>query len=143
MLILLATACGDATESSRVTRAIESSGTCAFAPTDDNLVLRTWAFDGTIHSLGTVRDSQLGEIPSATFTVNRWYKGGADRTVTVQFRFPTGETHGIRSEVGQRLLVSGEPRHGGEPLDDPVAWGCGFTRVWTATESERWVSLFQ
>jgi hypothetical protein len=37
---------------------------------------------------------------------------------------------------GQRLLVSGEPRWGGEPLDDAIAWECGFTTSFTDAAAE-------
>lgn len=104
--------------------------------------MRAWAFDGTITSIGTVRDSRLGDVSSATFTINNWYRGGTSRTVTVQYEFPSSEDYGVRPEVGERLLVSGESRWGGEPLSDPIAWGCGFTREWTESESQSWTSVF-
>jgi hypothetical protein len=42
-------------------------------------------------------------------------------------------------EVGTRLLVSGEPRWGGAPLDRAIAYGCGgFTRYYEAALAEEW-----
>jgi hypothetical protein len=140
LVALVVAGCGDsaAEEPTRT----PSDGSCAFSFNHENLAMRAWAFDGTIKTLGTVRDARLGDVPGATFTVNRWYRGGSNPTVTVQFEFPTGESYGIRSGVGKRLLVSGEARWGGEPLDNPVAWGCGFTREWTETESQNWATAF-
>lgn len=44
--------------------------------------------------------------------------------------------------AGTRLLVTGEPRWGGAPLDEPVAWGCGFTQAWTTAAAQRWTEVF-
>ncbi len=38
--------------------------------------------------------------------------------------------------AGARLLVSGEPRYGGTPLSDPVAWACGVG-VWIHPLAQR------
>lgn len=46
------------------------------------------------------------------------------------------------TDTGARLLVTGEPRWGGEPLDDAVAWGCGFTQPWTSSAAEQWSTAF-
>jgi len=40
--------------------------------------------------------------------------------------------------VGTRLLVSGEPRWGGAPLTDAIAWGCGFTRYYDPATADAW-----
>jgi hypothetical protein len=40
--------------------------------------------------------------------------------------------------MGSRLLVSGEPRWGGTPLEDPIAWGCGFTRYYDSGTAKSW-----
>jgi hypothetical protein len=43
-------------------------------------------------------------------------------------------------QVGERLLVSGEPRWGGEPLDDAIAWERGFTGPFSEALSREWAS---
>ena len=45
-------------------------------------------------------------------------------------------------EIGSRLLVSGEPRFGGSPMTDPVAWACGFTRWYTPADARTWQDTF-
>ena len=47
-------------------------------------------------------------------------------------------SRGTEAELGTRLLVSGEPRWGGDALDEPIAWPCGFTRPWTEEEAAEW-----
>lgn len=44
----------------------------------------------------------------------------------------------MTADVGTRLLVSGEPRWGGEPLEDPLAWTCGFTQPWSEDAAAEW-----
>ncbi len=42
-------------------------------------------------------------------------------------------------EVGKPLLVSGEPRWGGAPLKDAIAWSCGgFTRYYEPSVAAEW-----
>jgi hypothetical protein len=90
-------------------------GSCAFEYTEATLAERSWAFDGTLIAVGTVGDSRMGSVPSATFDVKHWYRGGSSQHVTVQFEM--GTTSELVPEVasGTRLLVSGEPRWGGQP----------------------------
>lgn len=106
---------------------------------------RAFAFDGTVSDIaptpaGDRRD--LGYV-AVTFTVNEWFHGGQTDTVTVDMASPDAvlsETavSGGSYEIGSRLLVSGEPRWGGQPLDDAVAWGCGFTRQYDPGTADRW-----
>jgi hypothetical protein len=42
--------------------------------------------------------------------------------------------------VGDRLLVSGEPRWGGAPTDAPIAWFCGFTRYYGDQLDRAWTA---
>lgn len=116
---------------------------CAVEYSPETLSARSWAFDGTLIAVGNVGDSQLGAVPSATFNVNTWYRGGSTPQVTVQFE--TGMISEFVPEVttGTRLLVSGEPRWGGQPLDDAVAWGCGFTQPWTAAAAQQWTDAIR
>lgn len=77
-----------------------------------------------------------------TFTVNEWFEGGTARAITVDLMAPTSRIAGDETpayEAGTRLLVSGEPRWGGAPLDDAIAWTCGgFTRCYEASVAEDW-----
>ena len=116
------------------------SPSCAFTYSPSTLAERTWAFDGTLVSSGATEDSHLGQVPSATFAVNHWYRGGSGNQVTVQFEVGAISEYVPNVEVGERLLVAGESRWGGEPLDDPVAWGCGFTQPWAADTATSWTS---
>lgn len=116
------------------------SPSCAFEYSPSTLAERTWAFDGTLVALDTTEDSHLGQVPGATFAVNHWYRGGSGDQVTVQFEVGPISEFVSNVEVGARLLVAGESRWGGEPLDDPVAWGCGFTQPWTADTATSWTS---
>ena len=45
-------------------------------------------------------------------------------------------------DVGERLLVTGEPRWGGEPLDDAIAWECGFTMPFSSEAADEWARTF-
>lgn len=107
---------------------------------------RAFAFDGTITKIRPVPRTMVGEAVldtvAVTFSVNEWLRGGRASTVTVQMYPPAG----IRSSsaespiynIGTRLLVSGEPRWGGGPLDEPIAWSCGFTRNYDPTTANAW-----
>jgi hypothetical protein len=119
-----------------------SLGSCAFEYSNDTLAARSWAFDGTLVSVGDLADSQKGNVPAATFEVNHWYRGGDTPQVTVQFDMGAISEFVPEVSGGTRLLVAGEPRWGGQPLDDPVAWGCGFTQPWTSTSAEQWSAVF-
>lgn len=119
---------------------VVTAASCAFEYDPAALAERAWAFDGTLVSLGTLEDSHLGSVPAATFTVNHWYRGGSGNGVTVQFETGPIAEYVPDTEIGARLPVTGEPRWGGQPLDDPVAWGCGFTQAWTADAAESWAN---
>lgn len=101
---------------------------------------RAFAFDGTVRDIGEGRDD-LGYVP-VTFDVRQWFRGGGAAQVTVAMPPPGqvdsagGDT--LTYDVGARLLVSGEPRWGGKPLDDPVAWLCGFTRSYDEATAAQW-----
>lgn len=106
---------------------------------------RAFAFDGTVIAIGPGGTDQPGsgglDAVAVTFQVNEWFKGGTGDTVTVDL-MPPGSSAGAAPaayEEGTRLLVSGEPRWGGEPLDDAVAWTCGgFTRYYEAAVADEW-----
>ncbi|MGZ4625725.1 MAG: hypothetical protein ACXV3S_05460 [Kineosporiaceae bacterium] len=108
---------------------------------------RSFAFDGTVTSIGPGRTDRPGKgrlnSVSATFSVSEWFAGGSGATVTIDMP-PPGGGHVILEEgpppyqVGSRLLVSGEPRWGGAPLSDPIAWGCGFSRYFDKATADSW-----
>ena len=66
------------------------------------------------------------------FKVHEWFTGGVDPTAVVWVP--------ANLMPGDRLLVSGEPRWGGAPLDDAIAWlGCGgFTTPYSAETAQVW-----
>jgi hypothetical protein len=108
---------------------------------------RTFAFDGTVTAIGVSRTNRPGAalpLVAATFSVNRWFRGGSGPTVTVDIERPgSGEDPAPAVEVGTRLLVSGEPRWGGAPLNDAIAWSCGFTRPYDNTTADTWRAVFR
>jgi hypothetical protein len=119
---------------------VMTSASCAFEFSPSTLAERAWAFDGTLVSFGVIEDSNLGQVPSATFAVNHWYRGGSGDQITVQFETGLMSESAPNAAAGARLLVAGESRWGGQPLDDPVAWGCGFTQPWTADAAASWTN---
>lgn len=106
---------------------------------------RGFAFDGTVIGIGE-RSSEEGDpyLP-VSFTVHRWFRGGPGDEVTVAMLAPDEATSvdNTTYAVGSRLLVSGEPRFGGAPLDDPVAWACGFTRWYNQADGQTWEQAFR
>ncbi|MBB5789247.1 hypothetical protein [Jiangella mangrovi] len=110
------------------------AASCAFAYSRETLAERAFAFDGTVTDIGA---------GSVTFDVHEWFRGGEEPAVTVAMADGAAladETSewGPVYEVGTRLLVSGEPRWGGGPLDDPIVWTCGFTRYYDGTTAAFW-----
>lgn len=106
---------------------------------------RAFAFDGTITNVspGGTNKADKGTLDTVavTFQVNEWFKGGTSPTVKIDLMSPTNNIAGDDTpayEQGTRLLVSGEPRWGGEPLTDAIAWSCGFTRYYEATVADAW-----
>lgn len=83
-------------------------------------------------------------MPWVTFDVDRWFRGGSASQVGVWAENLNTETSvGIISgEIGTRLLIAGEPRWDGDPLEDPIAWSCGFTQPWTAETADEWRAAF-
>jgi len=124
------------------------AASCVEEYSPENLVARDFAFDGTVEAVGEADVSGAegdsdGSVP-VTFTVAEWFAGGEGDRVTVDMPAPgmVSSDGGITYEVGSRLLVSGEPRFGGEPLDDAVAWGCGFTRAYDDATAAEWRAAF-
>lgn len=105
---------------------------------------RSFAFDGTVLEIGpSVSNRGDGAdlaVPGVTFEVHEWFAGGGGETVTVDLQAPTAAPagHGGAYGIGSRLLVSGEPRWGGAPLDAPIAWLCGFSRYHDTGTATAW-----
>ena len=122
-----------------------AAATCVETYSPTTLANKAFAFDGTVTAVGasvTNRpDKGQLELAGVTFTVNTWYRGGDQGTVTVDLP-PAGASPVY--EIGSRLLVSGEPRWGGEPLDQPIAsLICGgFTRYYDPETAQAWQKAF-
>ena len=126
---------------------------CVEEYSPQTLTHRAFAFDGTVESIELRRDPQLevdeeeggSLVPWVTLSVNRWYRGGSgdDVGVWIENLNMTTSVGTIRAEPGTRLLVAGEPRWGGAPLDDPIAWPCGFTQPYTPKAAAEWESALE
>ncbi|QIG42952.1 hypothetical protein G5V58_09425 [Nocardioides anomalus] len=122
-----------------------AEASCVESYSPEAVAGRAFAFDGVVTDLGrsvTDRDGEadLG-FPGVTFEVREWFAGGEGDTVTVDLQGTGAEpTEGDAAmyDIGSRLLVSGEPRWGGAPLDAPIAWACGFTRAHDAATAADW-----
>lgn len=125
-----------------------SSASCVEPYDLATLKHRAFAFDGTVTSNAAMRPpaDSSGALPgyrTVTFLVHEWFRGGGQATVTVNMMAgPASGTvnsvQGTSFGVGTRLLVSGEPRFGGKPLQAPIAWGCGFTRSYDPSTAAGW-----
>jgi len=117
---------------------------CVESYSPETLQNRAFAFDGIVVRLGpSVSDrGDDGDLDLAgiTFEVREWFVGGDADEVTVDLQ-SVGEgtaEEDLPFQVGTRLLVSGEPRWGGAPLDSPIAWGCGFSRYYDEQTATAW-----
>ena len=156
--VLLSTACAEddppsqtrapieaeTSSSTSTSTSTETAASCVEVYSPKTLVNRSFAFDGTVASIETRNDPKLPagerERPWVWFVVHQWYRGGSGETVGIWMDGVNIETSAgtVNAEPGMRLLVSGEPRWGGEPLDDPLAWTCGFTQEWTEEMAAEW-----
>jgi hypothetical protein len=117
--------------------AAASGESCVTAFSLKELAERAFAFDGTVVEVTSENDPQLKDDgsgirpqPRALFEVSEWFAGGSDTTVWVWLQREV--------VVGDRLLVSGQPRWGGEPLDDAIQWECGFTLEYSDDDASDW-----
>jgi hypothetical protein len=152
---LLAAGCGgEGEDGSEVEDAVAppaAAASCVETYSAEALARRAFAFDGTIVSVELREDPTLSDsvgetamVPWVTFDVNRWYKGGSGEQVGIWVEHlgtPTS-AGAIGGEPGARLLVTGEPRWGGEPLEDPIAWPCGFTQPYSEGAAAEWEDAF-
>ncbi|MEV0795754.1 hypothetical protein [Kribbella sp. NPDC050459] len=124
------------------------AGSCAVGYSPAELKKRAFAFDGTVEKAVRAPDAAF---PSylLTFTVHEWFKPvGGGRTVTVRTATPPqGSGYQVSVDfpdytVGRRLLIAGEPQWGGaDPLKDPYAFGCGFSRAYAPGDAATWRTL--
>jgi hypothetical protein len=126
------------------------SASCVAGYTPEAIANRAFAFDGVVVGIGPAHSNRSGEgyvqlaLVGVTFAVREWFSGGTGPNVTVDMNTPVaGAQYGLEESfhsygVGSRLLVTGEPRWGGSPLDAPVAWSCGFTRYYDQQTAESW-----
>lgn len=128
------------------------SASCVESYTPQAVAARSFAFDGEIVKIGpSVSDRGDGgdlNLPGVTFKVHEWFAGGKTDIVTVDIQSPaTGS--GLSKDgddaygVGSRLLVSGEARWGGSPLNHPIAWACGFSRYFDPETAAEWRAAVQ
>lgn len=120
-----------------------STGRCHEEYSTEALPNRAFAFDGTVAKIIEKVDEEahpeVGYV-DATFEVHEWFTVDGPEQVVVQMMPPGIVTSAGDADynVGSRLLVSGEPRWGGQPLDSPVAWSCGFTRTYDSDTASEW-----
>lgn len=111
-----------------------SSMSCVTQYSAETLLERAFAFHGTVVDVGGERDPRAPQEDVVTghvrFEVHDWFAGGTGEAVTVWMQ--------RHVEPGDRLLVAGEPRWGGEPLEDAIAWECGFTAAYSDARFEEW-----
>ena len=130
-------------------RQTSSSASCVFRYSPEAVRDRAFAFDGTVESVETRVDPKLPielprsgspsqGLPWVTFKVNQWFKGGQSAEVAIWV--PQDASRGAWPlEAGDRLLAAGEYRWG-QPPEDPLAWGCGFTQRYTPEAAAEWTA---
>jgi hypothetical protein len=132
-----------ASPANKPSRGIAASCVSIYTPAE--LTKRAFAFDGTV--LKVVRDP-AGPVPSylVTLQVNEWFKptAGALRMTVRTYNPPEGSGEQVSTDfpdytAGSRLLITGEPQWGGtNPLKNPIAWGCGFSRPYDTADAATW-----
>lgn len=132
-----------ATPTSEPSRGVAASCVSIYTPAE--LMKRAFAFDGTV--LKVVRDL-AGPMPSylVTLQVHEWFMPteGALRLTVRTYNPPEGSGEQVSTDfpdyaVGSRLLITGEPLWGGtNPLKNPIAWGCGFSRPFSTVDAATW-----
>jgi hypothetical protein len=150
LVVLAVAACGgqdDETVAVSPDAADVATASCVESYEPAALRRRAFAFDGTVVSVEFRKDAKLaaetgeeGLVPWVTFSVHRWFKGGSAQEVGVWMdpSAATSAAGSVRVEPGVRLLVAGEPRWGGKPLEDAIAWPCGFTQEYTEAAAAEW-----
>ena len=123
-----------------------AAASCVETYSEATIGNRDFAFDGTVVSIASGGTNKAGkgklDTAAVTFRVNEWFAGGTEQTVTVDMGPPVSggeQDQEPAYEEGTRMLVSGEPRWGGQPLKDSIAWSCGgFTRHYEEAVADEW-----
>lgn len=116
-----------------------STGRCVEQYSGATLRERAFAFDGTVVSVASVQDPRAPKddivAGQVEFQVHEWFspRGPGDLVKVWMQR---------SVEPGDRLLVAGEPRWGGEPLDDAIAHECEFTASYSDALRAEWSTAF-
>ena len=139
---------GQATAGDTRPPVVEARASCVETYTPGAVAGRGFAFDGTVVRVGTGQTDRAGtgqlNYAGVTFAVSEWFVGGSAASVIVDMPPPGEHTATVELppsyQIGSRLLVSGEPRWGGAPLEDAIAWGCGFTRSYDADTAAEWLA---
>lgn len=128
----------------------DNTASCAFDYNAATLGERSFAFDGVVIAIGSPGAAGFPlQDTVVTFAVTRWYRGGSEAEVRLDMWRPgdrgigADSEYGVAYSIGTRMLVSGEPRWGGAPLDGAVAWSCGFTRYYDEPTAAFWASVFE
>lgn len=99
-------------------------GSCVEFYDLETLTQREFAFNGTVSAIA-------GQ--EVTFSVEEWFKGGIESTVTLDANGMAGaavtSAGGPTLAVGEHLLVAG---------DDGFVWSCGFTQPFDAATAAAW-----
>lgn len=115
-----------------------SSMRCVDEYSGDTLRERAFAFDGAVVNISSEKDPRAPEEDIVSghveFRVHEWFAGGTGEIATVWVQRSV--------EPGDRLLVAGEPRWGGEPMEDAIAHECGFTSSYSDARVDEWSAAF-
>jgi hypothetical protein len=99
-------------------------GSCVESYSLSTLSHRELVFDGTVSAI---------DGNQVTFTVNNWYKGGAESAVSLDGNGMVGgaitSSGGPTLTVGERYLVAG---------DGGFVWSCGFTQPYESGTAQQW-----
>jgi hypothetical protein len=125
----------------------DATTSCVDTYTPMAALSHAFAFDGEVVALGQSVSNRSDDadldMVGVTFAVHEWFAGRSGDTFTVDMLPPDQGSDGSSESgpayaVGSRLLVSGEPRWGGQPDESPIAWTCGFTRYYDQETAEQW-----
>jgi hypothetical protein len=127
----------------------DGQGSCIESYNLATLKQRAFAFDGTVTATADQKPSDSDDTPSGflavTFTVNEWFRGGDQNTVTITMMEPALlSAQEMSYRVGTRLLVTGEADRG-RPLQasTATAWVCGFTHYYDQPTANAWRQTFK
>lgn len=118
-----------------------AQASCVESYSAETLRQRAFAFDGTIVSITQTLNND--PYVAVSFRVDEWFAGAGPDTITLDMLPPhRSSLGGPEYDIGSRLLISGEPRFGGAPLESPVAWMCGFSRTYDGATADVWRDTF-